>query len=175
MELWRLKAKSAGGRPFEAYYDLKVAALDIILAAAFGIPSEECVTREHVTSLQISPPTSGQGRADDVFPFPEQPLSPVFQSIVNVTATIQVTMTTPLPHFHVWLLRTFTKLGQDFMFKDQFVRRRFRSRWRGCLAHHPAAALRSGLPWTIWCFARCGPQRGRSGRRRLPRGGCTTR
>lgn len=90
LKLWELKADLADGRPFSASMDIFHAALDAVIAFAFGKGFKENAT-ESQTELMESLDRSkiAAGGRDDPVEFPSAKLGQVISSILWLTATVE--------------------------------------------------------------------------------------
>ncbi|KAL6872191.1 cytochrome P450 [Trichoderma novae-zelandiae] len=121
VDIWALKAGQAQGHPFSAHEDLHYVALDIILAAAFGIPLEQSVTQKQYEFLQLQPPaTPSTNSKDDPVAFSRTPVSKSRMSLIDVTGTVVVGYKSPFPRLHHWILRK-TIWRRIFAQKEAFI------------------------------------------------------
>ncbi|KAI1361062.1 cytochrome P450 [Xylaria arbuscula] len=126
ISLWRLKARLSNDLPFEAYRDLDNAALDIILAVTFGKPRSQ----DDILLRQLREIRSGADEGlsfiskntANFVEFPRVPLPEKFKHVLAVKETMRIGFSSPFPYPHIWLLKTFTRLGRSFARKDQMIR-----------------------------------------------------
>jgi len=131
VDLWKLKAQIACGRPFEAHQDIGEAATDMIWVAAFGGDSRQSMTKSQIvalSNLEASPLTTGSGASapkananNSPYEFPHTTPTQKSQAIQSVVAAIQVGFASPWPRMHLRLLRLFTDMGRQFALKDKIV------------------------------------------------------
>ncbi|UKZ81569.1 hypothetical protein TrVFT333_009341 [Trichoderma virens FT-333] len=121
VDMWAYKSTQAAGRPFPAYEDLHCVALDIILAAAFGIPLEQSATHKQFEFLQLQPPIIRSSKSkDDPVIYSQIPLSESLMALIKVTGTVVVGYKSPFPRLHHWILRN-TIWRKDFAQKEAFI------------------------------------------------------
>lgn len=119
--MWALKAAQAAGRPFSAYEDIHYVALDIILAAAFGIPLEQSATQKQYDFLQLQPSAMRSPNSkDDPVTYSRIPLSKSRMALIKVTETVVVGYKSPFPRLHHWILRNTIWRG-IFAQKEAFI------------------------------------------------------
>ncbi|KAI0815553.1 cytochrome P450 [Xylaria sp. FL0064] len=126
VDLWRLKARLAKDRPFEAYGDLNDAALDIIMAVTFGRSDsqDDAMPRQlHEVRSRASIGASFiESGTQNCAVFPRAPISEDFENVVAVKETMRIGFSSPFPYLHIWFLKRFTKLGNSFARKDRVIR-----------------------------------------------------
>ncbi|KAL7813111.1 cytochrome P450 [Trichoderma gracile] len=121
VDMWALKAAQAQGHPFSAHEDLHYVALDIILAAAFGIPLEQSVTQKQYEYLQLQPPAMPSPNSkDDPVVYSRAPVPRSRMSLIEVTGTVALAYGSPFPRLHHWLLRK-TIWRRTFAEKEAFI------------------------------------------------------
>jgi hypothetical protein len=121
VDMWALKAAQAEGRPFSAYEDIHHVALDIILAAAFGIPLEQSATQKQYEFLQIQPsPIIPSSSMDDPITYSRIPLPKSRTALIKVTGSVVVGYKSPFPRLHHWILRNTIWRG-IFSEKEAFI------------------------------------------------------
>jgi hypothetical protein len=121
VDMWALKAAQAQGHPFSAHEDLHYVALDIILAAAFGIPLEQSVTEKQYEFLQLQPPAMPSPNSkDDPVVYSRAPVPSSRMSLIEVTGTVALAYKSPFPRLHHWLLRK-TIWRRTFAEKEAFI------------------------------------------------------
>ncbi|KAI1345362.1 cytochrome P450 [Xylaria sp. FL0043] len=125
VNLWRMKAKLAKGRPFEAYGDLNDAALDIIMAVTFGRPDSQDDAMPRQLQELRSRASTGQSftvsSTHGCAVFPRASISEDFENVVAVKETMRIGFSSPFPCPHIWLLKRFTRLGKSFARKDRVI------------------------------------------------------
>jgi hypothetical protein len=90
LKLWELKADLADGRPFSASMDIFHAALDAVIAFAFGKGFRENATATQTDLVASLDRTAiGAGGPDDPVEFPSAKLGQVISSILWLTATVE--------------------------------------------------------------------------------------
>ncbi|KKP05781.1 cytochrome P450 monooxygenase [Trichoderma harzianum] len=121
VDMWSYKVAQAVGRPFSAYEDLHCVALDIILAAAFGIPLEQSTTQKQYEFLQLQPSKiKSAGSKDDPVTYDRTPIAESRTALMKVTETVVVGYKSPFPRLHHWILRN-TIWRRDFALKEEFI------------------------------------------------------
>ncbi|RFU78896.1 cytochrome p450 monooxygenase [Trichoderma arundinaceum] len=119
--MWALKASQAAGRPFSAYEDIHYVALDIILAAAFGIQLEDSTTQKQYEFLQLQPFLTGSSNSkNDPVSYDRIPVSKSRAALIKVTGTVVVGYKSPFPRLHHWILRH-TIWREAFALKEEFI------------------------------------------------------
>lgn len=112
LKLWELKADLADGRPFLASGDIFHAALDAVMAFAFGEGFKENATAsqtELVESLQRD--KIAAGGQDDPVEFPTAKLGQAISSILTLTASVERVRGAASMRLKWWLI------GQEASFK----------------------------------------------------------
>lgn len=121
VDMWAYKTAEAAGRPFSAYEDLHYVALDIILAAAFGIPLEQSTTQKQYEFLQLQPSQiKSASSKDDPVTYSRTPIHESRTALMKVTGTVVVGYKSPFPGLHHWILRN-TIWRRDFALKEEFI------------------------------------------------------
>ncbi|KAL6872449.1 cytochrome P450 [Trichoderma longibrachiatum] len=121
VDMWALKTAQAQGHPFSAHEDLHYAALDIILAAAFGIPLEESLTQKQYEFLQLQEPaTPPSSSKDEPVAYNRIPIPRSRMSLIEVTGSVVVAYKSPFPRLHHWLLKK-TIWRRTFAEKEAFI------------------------------------------------------
>ncbi|KAJ4419090.1 hypothetical protein N0V85_001188 [Neurospora sp. IMI 360204] len=116
VELWRLKSRVGGGRPFEAHHDLETAAFDAIWVAVLGselggIRSEiEAVTtskedRHQNQQQQILQTQQEYEDQDQPAHMPGAERSDLYEAIQYLNKSVERIMASPMPVLHHWLIR----------------------------------------------------------------------
>ncbi|CCF33717.1 cytochrome P450 monooxygenase [Colletotrichum higginsianum] len=124
VELWSLKAKWALDHPFDAHRDLQNSALDIIMAAAFGQADGSSVLWQHIIQEAGHRPVTVPSNPVEPVIFRNLELPAEYQATVDITHFMGRVVTSPFPTQQAWLLKKFTKVGDVFMAKDQFIKSR---------------------------------------------------
>ncbi|KAI0397979.1 cytochrome P450 [Xylariaceae sp. FL0594] len=126
VELWTVKARLGGGRPFDAHKDLVDASIDIINAAAFGLGDEQSTVKhqlDHLLSLSSSSSSFKINEKDGSITFPQLPQLPAIAAIEAVGKYLGEQFKAPfavLAH-RVNMLRD-ARLRRNFRLKDEFLR-----------------------------------------------------
>ncbi|KAM0425749.1 hypothetical protein ACHAPT_008997 [Fusarium lateritium] len=102
VDLWTAKLRLCDGRPFDASEDIHNAALDIIMAASFGLDPEQSQIAKQIRELEGEASPGGDG---DVFEFKHVPLDEELRCFTTLAASIAVAVRSPLPRFHHFLYR----------------------------------------------------------------------
>ncbi|PNP49824.1 hypothetical protein THARTR1_09354 [Trichoderma harzianum] len=121
VDMWAHKAAEASGRPFSAHEDIHYVALDIILAAAFGIPLEQSTTQKQYEFLQLQPSKIRSANSiDDPVTYSRIPIPESRMALIKVTGSVAVAYKSPFPRLHHWILRN-TIWRRDFAQKEAFI------------------------------------------------------
>ncbi|KAH7234425.1 cytochrome P450 [Fusarium solani] len=102
VDLWNNKARLSNGRPFNASEDIHNAALDIVMAASFGVGLEQSQIAKQTRELEGA---SSPGGRDDVFEFKHVPLDEELRCFTTLTDSILVAVRSPLPRLSHFLYR----------------------------------------------------------------------
>jgi hypothetical protein len=121
VKLWSLKTQLAQGRPFSATEDIFNGALDFIFAATFGLDEEDSIIGadlRHLQNFQIN-----ISRDQDV-PVDFKPAShpPVFEAILTLTESLEVSIKSPFPVLMHTLLRQLPYMRRARAHKEEFIR-----------------------------------------------------
>ncbi|WYZ34165.1 hypothetical protein EsH8_I_000441 [Colletotrichum jinshuiense] len=122
VELWSLKAKWALDHPFDAHCDLQNSALDIIMAAAFGQADGSGVLWQHIIQEAGHRPVTVPSNPAEPVIFRNLGLPAEYQATVDITHFMGRVVTSPFPTQQAWFLKKFTKVGDVFKAKDQFIK-----------------------------------------------------
>jgi hypothetical protein len=131
VELWSLKAKLGGGRPFNARRDIFDAAIDIINAAAFGLGDEQSTVKhqlDHLLSLSSSASSKPEqevftANADGSITFPSLPQLPSIAAIEAVGKYLGEQFKASFPVLaHRINMLTDREMVRNFRRKDAFLR-----------------------------------------------------
>ncbi|KAH8646268.1 cytochrome P450 [Xylariales sp. PMI_506] len=124
IELWSLKAKLAGDRPFDASLDMFNAAIDMITAAAFAFNDSLSGTRHELDYLNSLENLQFSVGPDGSVQFPRPPLPRDIASILDVIAAAGGAASSPLPRVSFYFAKfTSPKLRRSIAHKDQIMRR----------------------------------------------------
>ncbi|KAJ4171553.1 hypothetical protein NW754_013321 [Fusarium falciforme] len=107
VDLWNGKARLSNGRPFDAAEDIHNAALDIIMAASFGLGLEQSQIAKQTRELEGA---SSPGGRDDVFEFKQVPLDEELRFFTTLTDSIIVAARSPLPRLGHFLYRNLSPM-----------------------------------------------------------------
>lgn len=119
--MWTLKAAQSRGHPFSAYEDIHNVALDIILAAAFGVLLEHSTTQKQYEFLQLQPsPIVSPDSRDTPVKYEHIPLPESRTALIKVTGTVVIGYKSPFPRLHHWILRK-TIWRRIFAQKESFI------------------------------------------------------
>ncbi|KAH6842953.1 cytochrome P450 monooxygenase [Chaetomium sp. MPI-CAGE-AT-0009] len=105
IELWRIKARIAGERPFAANKDIYNFALDAVTAFAFGKDFEHSAVQPSIEAIQALGPGEeektrrllGLGGHDDPVVFPQGQLPELLAATIELTDTVVELHGNPLP------------------------------------------------------------------------------
>ncbi|KAK1595304.1 cytochrome P450 [Colletotrichum navitas] len=103
VELWRLRAKLARGRPFSVKKDLEYTSLDVMLDFAFGSnwkhtalgPQVRLLSRLALEDVDIK-------TADDPVSFPTVPLADFLNSVYEAPEVVEKTINALMPKLQTW-------------------------------------------------------------------------
>lgn len=132
VELWRLKANMAAGRPFDAVEDVSRMTFDIIKNAALGKDGATLVglyidqLRSGLGDSTTAPAATARSvhetKDDTVFPFPKPPKDEVLEAQTRMNTALSSAGLIPARWFHaVNNLRP--HMRQAFAWKDKMLRR----------------------------------------------------
>ncbi|KAJ4328951.1 hypothetical protein N0V84_000521 [Fusarium piperis] len=107
VDLWNDKLRLSKGRPFDACEDIHNAALDIIMAASFGIGPEQSQIAKQIRELGSE---SSLGGEDDVFEFKHVPLDEGLGSFTVLADSVAVAVRSPLPKLGHFLYRNLSPM-----------------------------------------------------------------
>ncbi|RSL88682.1 hypothetical protein CEP51_001614 [Fusarium floridanum] len=109
IDLWTSKLRLAKGRPFNACEDIHNAALDIVMAASFGLEPEQSQIAKQTRELEVSE-SSKTGGQDDAFEFKHVPLDEELQCFTTLGDSILVAVRSPLPLLSHFLYRNLSPM-----------------------------------------------------------------
>jgi len=120
LELWKVKARLAKGRPFSITEDIKQSALEIIWAAAFG--EQIGVAQTQIKLLSSGVDINLPKDTDLEVVFPHVPPPEAFQSIVTVSDSVSIPLNSPFPRLHHQLaVRLVPHLRKATHHKEQMI------------------------------------------------------
>ena len=125
MELWKMKAKLAEGRPWKASEDIFKGALDIIWAGTFGIEMGSAKAQiEHLSKYEkIALPE----HMDAAIKFPEAKDPDAFTSILEMGESVEYAVNSLWPKMSHWLALTFVpKLRRAMSQKNNIITKQLR-------------------------------------------------
>lgn len=96
IDLWRLKAQKANGRPFRAEEDINIVTFDIVKAVAFGKGDAQSMTRLH-TEIVRDTKGGGVDETETVFAFPAYPPKDILVSHNLHQEAVGASLTSPSP------------------------------------------------------------------------------
>ncbi|KAF4974090.1 hypothetical protein FZEAL_8963 [Fusarium zealandicum] len=102
MSLWDRKLHLAKGRPFDASRDIHHTALDIIMAASFGLDSSRSQLSKQLSQLEIR---TSPGDTDEKFEFKDVPLREELRFFTVLVDSIGIAVKSPIPRIHHFLYR----------------------------------------------------------------------
>ncbi|KAM5349817.1 hypothetical protein ACJ41O_006322 [Fusarium nematophilum] len=106
IDLWRRKLSMSGGRPFEGSEDIHNAALDIIMAASFGLDADQAQLAKQISCLEVkSSSTSYAANQEDEVEFVEVPLGQELESFTVLADSVSLAVRSPIPRIHHFLYR----------------------------------------------------------------------
>ncbi|KAL6365870.1 hypothetical protein LRP88_00449 [Fusarium phalaenopsidis] len=107
VDLWNDKARLSNGRPFDAAKDIHNAALDIVMAASFGLGLEQSQIAKQTRELEGA---SSLGGRDGVFEFKHVPLDEELRFFTTLVDSILVAVRSPLPRLGHFLYRNLSPM-----------------------------------------------------------------
>lgn len=102
IDLWTGKLRLSNGRPFDGGEDIHNAALDIIMAASFGLDPEQSQLSKQIRELESE---SGPGDEGEAFEFKHVPLDDELGSFTTLAGSVAVAVRSPLPRLGHFLYR----------------------------------------------------------------------
>ena len=120
VELWRLKASLADGRPFAAQEDLEVAAFDAIWIAILG--SELGGVRSEIQTLQAEASSIELPKdKDSAVRLPSAIRLNMYKAIAYLNSTVEGLMASPFPVWHHWFIRQSSQYKANNAIKDKEI------------------------------------------------------
>ncbi|EEU37408.1 uncharacterized protein NECHADRAFT_51378 [Fusarium vanettenii 77-13-4] len=107
VDLWNSKARFSNGRPFDVGKDIHNAALDIVMAASFGLGLEHSQVAKQIRELESASSPGGQ---DDVFEFKHVPIDDEIGAFTILADSIAVAVRSPLPRLGHFLYRNLSPM-----------------------------------------------------------------
>ena len=107
VDLWDAKARLSNGRPFDVGKDIHNAALDIVMAASFGLGLEHSQIAKQIRELES---TSSPGGQDKVFEFKHVPIDEEIGAFTILADSIAVAVRSPLPRLGHFLYRNLSPM-----------------------------------------------------------------
>lgn len=127
IDLWRVKSRIAGKRPWYAAEDVNHVALDAVMAFAFGQNFDHSMTRPTITAIESwrsKDALKGSQGQDDPVLFPKGPVDDVIQATLDLTAVVGEVQGNPLPDL-TWAyvmrrprIKRATKLKETYIKKE---------------------------------------------------------
>ncbi|KAI0423307.1 cytochrome P450 [Xylaria grammica] len=129
VELWRLKARLAEGRPFIAYYNIHFAILDTVLGFSFGPrfphsairPQIKRLARMTQDELQGSPEVPKNTSSNTPIEFPEEPIDSGLRSILQLLDTLEDIKTSPFIPLKWWLIKRTSNFRNRRRMKNECI------------------------------------------------------
>ena len=123
VDLWRLKASLADGRPFPAQEDLELAAFDAIWVAILGselggVRSEIEALDAEASSLSIELPKDKDLPAR----LPSATRSDLYKAVAYLNGTVERVMASPFPVWHHWFIRQSSRYKANSVIKNREIR-----------------------------------------------------
>ncbi|GAM83031.1 hypothetical protein ANO11243_010170 [Dothideomycetidae sp. 11243] len=122
VDMWRVKAKVAGGRPFDMDDDINHFALDAIWAVAFGSEIDTIKTQRQFLEKLNSPDLPPDIDAPATLPRPQLP--DAFEAIMVLSHSMEDAAQSPFPAFAHWCLRQAKPWKLAKAHKDRLVQDR---------------------------------------------------
>ncbi|KAJ9644327.1 hypothetical protein, variant [Exophiala oligosperma] len=125
LDLWKAKTIIANGRPFDVKWDIHKAAFDIIMAVSFGLKDEDSCTIKQLraTLAEDNPRASRQVDLNEPYKFSSLAMDPEGQAVLDLTESISVGFSSPIPYIHSWILLHMPPLRNAVQVKEQMTRR----------------------------------------------------
>lgn len=127
IDLWKKKAMLASGASFIFRSDIHKAALDIIMAASFGLAEEDSCMRRQLDALStenIGSTSTRQSDSKTIHAFEDIPMDSEAKAITDLAASVQIGFSSPIPVQHHWFLRQLPHLGGAVKTKNNLMRRK---------------------------------------------------
>ncbi|KAF7552522.1 hypothetical protein G7Z17_g4269 [Cylindrodendrum hubeiense] len=122
IELWKLKADNARGRPFDARDDLYLATLDIISSVAFGIDDGKGTLEKELSYMQSFSP-SAPIDANGPVEFPQAPTSPETEALFDLADMIAIAQSSPFPWWSQHLAMLKPKHAKAWWYRRRLIHR----------------------------------------------------
>ena len=120
VELWRLKASLADGRPFAAQEDFELAAFDAIWIAILG--SELGGVRSEIETLQAEASSIELPKdKDHAVRLPSASRPDMYKAIAYLNSTVEGVMASPFPVWHHWFIRQSSQYKANNAIKDREI------------------------------------------------------
>jgi hypothetical protein len=135
VDLWKAKAHIAQQRPFDVKSDLYKLAYDIIMAISFGFSDESSSTKAQLDAILAEPEqqrtknlisdsrTNTNTNTNEPYPFSNLPLDAEGQAVADLTESVSVGYTSPIPYLHTWLLLRLPPLRSAVKIKEKMTKR----------------------------------------------------
>lgn len=126
VNLWKAKSQIAQQRPFDVKQDIYKLAYDIIMAISFGLSDDRSCTKRQLDAIVLAEqqsPSSPSGPHHEPYPFFDQPMDAEGRAIAELTDTVSVGYTSPIPYLHTWLLLRLPPLRHAMKTKESLTRR----------------------------------------------------
>lgn len=122
IDLWRRKAEFAAVAPFIFRQDIHKAALDIIMAAVFGLDEDEsCIKKQ---SEALSRQDSSHFFPATIVDFEDVSMDCEAKAITDLAASVEIGFSLPMPVQHHWVLRQLPHLAKAIKTKNAMMRRK---------------------------------------------------
>ncbi|TWU71301.1 hypothetical protein ED733_002374 [Metarhizium rileyi] len=120
IDLWEVKTEVGQGRPFAAFQDINEATVDIILAVSFGLEDTHSIIRRQMKSLSAKAKRRIPAEPSSPVEFSRPLLPPNIEALITVSKSLHVSLTSPMPGLHHWILKK-TKWKKQFQRKEEII------------------------------------------------------
>lgn len=126
VDLWRVKSRIAGGRPWAASEDIDHVALDSVLSFAFGedFGRKHSATRgalDVVAANSYLPPKNSSG-LDEPVAFDPVPADDVLNASLELVAAVEDVQGSPFPDLKWWWVNNKPRIRRATQIKEKYIR-----------------------------------------------------
>jgi hypothetical protein len=132
VQLWRIKAETAAGRPFDADKDIYYAALDSVLEFGFGRSFAHRATQPQLDAMlklgqgEIQKLRGAGGNVDTPVEFVEVPLNETVVAILESGDIVEALQSSPFPGVHLLWKKLATNFNKTWNTKNNFIEQQVR-------------------------------------------------
>jgi cytochrome P450 len=158
IELWKLKSRIGGGRPFDAHKDVFEGALDAILSVTFGAQFQHHATRPKIQHLDsLDKPTitrlgwSGNPKnMDEPVKFTDGSRDPIIAAILEIADSLDGMPAAPFPALQwAWIAHA-TNVKHAIKTKKEFIEKEIQGAVERQNSSDPSSkALRSAVDFMV--------------------------